>query len=64
MRALLDLMRKNTAAVQHILPACNSLLAVAVQNFKILDPKHGEKALIKAVQVEQANLRRGYITCN
>ena len=60
MRAVLDLMRKNKAAVQHILPACTSLLSVAFQHYKILSDD-GDEALIKAVGVELANLRRGYL---
>ena len=56
MRALLDLLRENEAAVHDMLFECRSALCVASNNFKILDPELGEEELIKSVAAELANL--------
>ena len=57
MRALLDLMLENKAAVQGNLAACQELLRRAVFHLKILDPEHGDEELIMAVAAEVSNLR-------
>jgi len=57
-RALLDLMRENEAAVQETTAACEEVLADASSNLKILDPEVGEKELVQSVAVELAKLRR------
>jgi hypothetical protein len=57
MRALLDLMRENKAAVQASVLACQELLRAACSQLKILDPKLGVQELIESVAAEQANLR-------
>jgi hypothetical protein len=56
-RALLDLMRENKAAVQDQLAGCEELLALALKHLKILDPEAGDQELIKSVEAELANLR-------
>ena len=56
MRALLDLMRDNEAAVQAISNHCQELLRAASRHFKILDPEHGEEELINLVAAELAKL--------
>ena len=56
MRALLDLMRGNEAAVQDMSTHFKSLLRKASANLKILHPEHGEEELIKSVAAELANL--------
>ena len=48
-RALLDLMRDNEAAVQDMSTQCRSVLSEVRVHLKILDPEHGEEALIKSV---------------
>jgi len=55
-RALLDLMRGNEAAVQDFSSECIVLLHYASVRLKILDPEHGEEELIALVAVEQAKL--------
>jgi len=55
-RALLDLMRENEAAVQANLPLCESLLMLASKNLKILDPERGEEELIESLAAELAKL--------
>ena len=52
MRALLDLMRGNEAAVQEDSALCRHLLGEASFNLKILDPEHGEEELIASVTAE------------
>ena len=56
-RALLDLMRKNEAAVQKSASMCATELELASGHLKILDPEVGEQELIKAVAAEVARLR-------
>ena len=56
MRALLDLMRDNEAAVQAISNHCHDLLLAASKHLKILDPEHGEEELINLVAAELAKL--------
>jgi len=55
-RALLDLMRENEKEVQVLAAACQELLEHASLFLNILDPKVGEKELIKAVAAEVAKL--------
>jgi len=55
-RALLDLMRGNEAAVQDMSTICLHLLRDASKQLKILDPEHGEEELIKSVSDELAKL--------
>jgi len=55
-KALLDLMRENEAAVQEFSTQCRYLLGEACKHLKILDPEHGEKELIKSVAAELAKL--------
>ena len=57
MRALLDLLRENKAAVQDELCRCQKLLGLASLQLKVLDPGYGEEELIKSVATEVANLR-------
>ena len=56
MRALLDLMRGNEAAVQAVSNQCQSLLRDASKQLEILDPGHGEEELIELVAAELAKL--------
>ena len=60
MRALLDLLRENEAAVQQyssaMLDRCQDLLEEAGAVLKVLDPEVGEEELIKSVAAELANL--------
>jgi len=55
-RALLNLMRGNEAAVQNISTLCRVLLIEASDRLKILDPEHGEEGLVKSVAAELAKL--------
>ena len=55
-RALLDLMRENEAAVKDMSGRCQTVLRFASMNLKILDPEHGEKDLVKLVAAELAKL--------
>jgi len=55
-RALLDLVRENGAAVQAILVPVQELLAQASKNLTILDPELGEEELIKSVAAELAKV--------
>ena len=57
MRALLDLMRANEAAVQKLAARCAALLDLAHLQLTILDPEVGEGELIQAVAAELARLR-------
>jgi hypothetical protein len=56
MRALLDLMRGNEAAVQNMSSRCQTLLHTVSAHLKILDPVHGEKELINLVAAALAKL--------
>ena len=56
MRALLDLMRENEAAVKDIPTQCRAVLQQASVHLKMLDPEHGEEELIKSVVAEMAKL--------
>ena len=57
MRALLDLMRGNEAAVQDFSNDCKQLLHRASLHLKILDPEHGEEEeLIASVTAEYDKL--------
>ena len=55
-RALLDLMRGNEAAVRDVSTQCESLLMDVSVHLKILDPVHGEKELINLVAAALAKL--------
>ena len=57
MRALLDLLRENEAAVQDELKTLQYLLRLATSKLKILDPVSGEEELIKSMAAEVAKLR-------
>ena len=57
MRALLDLMRENEAAVQNAAAACGAALMLASGDLTILDPEVGEQELIQAVAAALDNLR-------
>ena len=56
MRALLDLMHENEAALLAKSAQCRNLLGKASVYLKILDPEHGEKELIELVAAELAKL--------
>ena len=56
MRALLDLMRENEAAVKSVAASCQDVLEHASVNLKILEKVDGEQELIKAVALERAKL--------
>ena len=56
MRAQLNLMRDNGAAVQDLSTQCKALLLDACEFLKILDPEDGEKELIELVAAELAKL--------
>ena len=49
MRALLDLLRDNEAAVLTMSDPCQELLLQAGARLKILDREHGEKELLELV---------------
>jgi hypothetical protein len=53
-RALLDLMRENEAAVKTMLRLCQDVLREARSHLKILDPVHGDEELINSVAAELA----------
>jgi len=55
-RALLDLMRDNEAAVQKMAAGCAQILEEASQHLSILDPEVGEEELIKAVAAALARM--------
>ena len=55
-KALLDLMRGNEAAVQDVSTQCKYLLVDVGVHLKILDPVHGEKELINLVAAALAKL--------
>ena len=56
-RALLDLIRENEAAVQKSASMCATELEYASEHLRILDPRVGEAELIKAVSAEATRLR-------
>ena len=56
MRALLDLMRGNEAAVLAMSAPCRNLLGEAFKHLKILDLRHGERELMKSVAAELSKL--------
>ena len=56
MRALLDLIRDNAAAVQDRSRRCQELLLKAARHLSILDPELGDMELIKLVAVEYDRL--------
>ena len=56
LRALLDLMRGNGAAVQEFSNQCRVLLNNASESLKILGLEHGEEELIALVAAELAKL--------
>ena len=56
MRALLDLMRENKAAVQAMSDQYQSFLHNASVRLKILSPENGKKELIELVAAELAKL--------
>ena len=56
MRALLDLMRGNEAAVQTFSIQSRYMLGEASKRLKMLDPEHGEEELITSVAAELAKL--------
>ena len=56
MRALLDLMRGNEAAVVAMSAQCRKVLSRASLRLTILDPEHGEEELIALVAAELAKL--------
>jgi len=55
-RALLDLMRGNEAAVLAMSNQCRNLLLEASEHLKILDLEHGKEELITSVAAELAKL--------
>ena len=55
-RALLDQMRENEAAVQRSASMCATELELANEHLMVLDPEVGEQDLIKAVAAEVARL--------
>jgi len=55
-RALLDLMRDNEAAVLAVSDQCGRMLVEARVYLKILDPEHGCQELIKSLAAELAKL--------
>ena len=58
MRALLDLLRENEAAVNTMPHFFQIHLQHAGAHLKILDPEHGEEELINSVAAELAKLMR------
>jgi len=54
-RALLDLLRDNEAAVKDA-AALSEILLAAGRHLKILDPEHGDEELIELVAAELAKL--------
>ena len=53
---MLDLLRENQAAMQDFQGAFKHAVSEASKYLKILDPKRGDKELVKAMAVELANL--------
>ena len=60
---MLDLLRENQTALQEMRGTCEQLVFESSQCLKILDPKRGDKELVKAVAVEVAKLSRGQPAC-
>ena len=58
MRALLDLLRENEAAVSTMPRLFQLHLQNASSHLKILDPEHGDEELMKSVAAEVAKLMR------
>ena len=58
MRALLDLLREDEAAVNTMPFLFQTVLQHASSHLKILDPEHGEEELVKSVAAELAKLMR------
>ena len=56
MRAMLDIVRENGAAVQANLVVCRDLLQLASSCLEILDPELGEQELVKSVAAALAKL--------
>ena len=56
---MLDFLRENQAAPQLMRGICEQVASEASHYLKILDPKRGDKELVKAVAVELAKLSRG-----
>ena len=56
MRALLDLLHDNEAAVQDLPKRCEELLLEAARHLKILDQEHGDQDLIASVAEKYAKL--------
>ena len=54
---MLDLLRENQAAPQEVRGVVRQVASDALQYLKILDPKSGDKELIKAFAVGLAELR-------
>jgi len=57
-RALLDLLRDNEAAVNTMRRLCQLVLQNVSSHLTILDPAHGEEELINSVAAELAKLIR------
>jgi len=57
-RALLDLMRENRAAMQDMYARCQLILSEASAHLTALDPGLGDTELIESVAVELAQLLR------
>jgi len=55
-RALLDLMRKNRAAVQDLKRECLEIMIQASVTLKVLDPEFAEEELLTSWQEERATL--------
>ena len=58
MRALLDLMRDNQTAVQHMAAVCINMLEHDSARLKILDPETGDKKLIEGWARQVSHLRK------
>jgi hypothetical protein len=56
-RALLDLVRQNKAAMQDQFLRFECMMQIAISDLKILHPERGEEELIKSLAAEVANLR-------
>jgi len=55
---MLDLLRENETALHGRRGPCQKVLYEACRHLQILHPVRGKKDLIRAVEVEQAKLRR------
>jgi len=56
---MLELLRQIQSATSEVRGMCEHVVCEASQHLKILDPKRGDKELVKAVAVELAKLSRG-----